>query len=81
MVSVTLRCLLLCNLLTRYLGLTERKAAKASGGGVHPPSYPWDFNNIGTTLDANALRRGWYVYQKVSTCAYTLHSPYRIIII
>jgi len=50
-------------------GITEKKAAKASGGGVHPPAYPWDFNEYGTTLDARALRRGWHVYQKVcSTC-------------
>jgi len=50
-------------------GYLEKKGALASGGGVHPPSYPWDFNKLGTTLDAAALRRGWYVYQKVcSTC-------------
>ncbi|CBY19342.1 unnamed protein product [Oikopleura dioica] len=50
-------------------GFTESKKAKASGGGPHLPTYEWDFNKFGNALDAAALRRGWYVYQKVcSTC-------------
>jgi len=50
-------------------GIVDSRRAKASDGGVHPPHYPWDFNNLGTTLDAKSLRRGWHVYQKVcSTC-------------
>ena len=54
------------NTVNKFVGLVESRRAKASDGGVHPPHYPWDFNNLGTTLDAKSLRRGWHVYQKVS---------------
>ena len=46
--------------------MSEKTVAKASGGGVHAPTFPWEFNNFATTLDARSLRRGWHVYQKVN---------------
>jgi len=47
----------------------EKKVAKASGGEVHPPKWPFDFNRWGAMYDAMALRRGWMVYKNVcKTC-------------
>lgn len=47
----------------------SRKEAKASGGELHPPEFPWVFNDYGKVYDAMALRRGWHVYKNVcKTC-------------
>jgi len=46
-----------------------RKHAKASGGEVHPPAWPFEFNQRDKMYDAMALRRGWHVYKNVcKTC-------------
>ena len=39
---------------------------RASGGEVHPPAWPFDFNESNKMYDAAALRRGWHVYKNVS---------------
>ena len=49
-----------------FQGLRDsRKEAKASGGELHPPEFPWVFNDYGKIYDAMALRRGWHVYKNV----------------
>merc|ERR1712193_11673 len=46
-----------------------RKNAKASGGEVHPPAWPFEFELSDKMYDAQALRRGWHVYKNVcKTC-------------
>lgn len=42
-----------------------------SGMQASPPSYPWEFDGVFSSLDHTALRRGWQVYKNV--CA-TCHS-------
>lgn len=47
----------------------SRKEAKASGGELHPPEFPWIHNDYGKMYDAMSLRRGWHVYKNVcKTC-------------
>lgn len=44
-------------------------AVHASENQATPPSYPWAFRKVFTSLDHAAIRRGWNVYRTVcSTC-------------
>jgi len=54
----------------------ERKKAKASGGEVHPPTWPFDFNEMGSIYDAKALRRGWHVYKNVCKTCHSMEFLY-----
>jgi len=39
---------------------------------VHPPSYPWKHQNILSSFDAGALRRGFQVYREVCASCHSI---------
>merc|ERR1712106_488101 len=54
----------------------ERKKLRASGGEVHPPAWPFDFNESNKMYDAAALRRGWHVYKNVCKTCHSMEYLY-----
>jgi len=55
---------------------TDRKNAKASGGEVHPPAWPFEFNEASKMYDAKSLRRGWHVYKNVCKTCHSMEYLY-----
>jgi len=53
-----------------------RKKSKASGGEVHPPAWPFEFNQTSKMYDAAALRRGWHVYKNVCKTCHSMEYLY-----
>ncbi|XP_011496899.1 PREDICTED: cytochrome c1, heme protein, mitochondrial [Ceratosolen solmsi marchali] len=39
---------------------------------AHPPSYPWSFSGIFSSLDHASIRRGWEVYKNVCSACHSL---------
>ncbi|KAK2584194.1 hypothetical protein KPH14_006619 [Odynerus spinipes] len=51
------------------LYLLDSSVKASSGMQATPPSYPWEFDGVFSSLNHTALRRGWQVYRNVcSTC-------------